>query len=116
LLAVPANTVKELIQVAKSKPGAINYASVGAGRPKHMGMELLESMPGIDMVHVPYKGRAITDLVAGQVSLMFNSMPSVLPQVRVANSKALRSAAPEDRRPRLRSRLSQKPACRDSIT
>jgi tripartite-type tricarboxylate transporter receptor subunit TctC len=82
----------------------INYASVGAGSPNHMGMELLKSMAGIDMVHVPYKGTApaITDLLAGQVSLMFNSMPSVLPQVRagklkgVAVGSARRSAAAQD--------------------
>ena len=87
----PPNSVKDLIQTAKSKPGAINYASVGAGSPNHMGMELLKSMTGIDMVHVPYKGTApaITDLLAGQVSLMFNSMPSVLPQVRAGKLKGI---------------------------
>jgi tripartite-type tricarboxylate transporter receptor subunit TctC len=100
----PPSSVKELIQLAKSKPGAINYASVGSGSPNHMGMELLKSMAGIDMVHVPYKGTApaITDLLAGQVSLMFNSMPSVLPQVRagklkgIAVGSARRSAAAPD--------------------
>lgn len=89
--AFPPNSLKELIQLAKSKPGAINYASVGAGSPNHMGMELLKSMAGIDMVHVPYKGTApaITDLLSGQVSLMFNSMPSVLQQVRAGKLKGV---------------------------
>ena len=85
------NSLKELIQLAKSKPGAINYASVGSGSPNHMGMELLKSMAGIDMVHIPYKGTApaVTDLLTGQVSLMFNSMPSVLPQVRAGKLKGI---------------------------
>ena len=85
------NSLKELIQAAKARPGQINYASVGAGSPQHLGMELLKSMAGIDMVHVPYKGTspAVTDLMTGQVSLMFNSMPSVLPQVRAGKLKGI---------------------------
>ena len=81
--SLPAHSVKELIALAKSRPGQINYASVGNGSPQHLGMEMLKSMAGIDMVHVPYKGTApaVTDILAGHVSLMFNSMPSVLPQV-----------------------------------
>jgi tripartite-type tricarboxylate transporter receptor subunit TctC len=81
--SLPAHSVKELIALAKSRPGQINYASVGNGSPQHLGMEMLKSMTGIDMVHVPYKGTApaVTDILAGHVSLMFNSMPSVLPQV-----------------------------------
>ena len=81
--AVPANTVKELIAYAKARPGLLNYASVGQGSPNHLGMELLKALGGIDVVHVPYKGTgpAITDLLGGQVQIMFNSMPSVLPPV-----------------------------------
>jgi tripartite-type tricarboxylate transporter receptor subunit TctC len=102
--SVPANNVRELIKLAKSKPGQINYASVGIGSPQHLGGEMLKSMTGIDMVHIPYKGTApaVTDLLAGQVSLMFNSMPSVLPHVRagrlkgIAVSTARRSAAAPD--------------------
>jgi tripartite-type tricarboxylate transporter receptor subunit TctC len=85
------SSIKELIQLAKARPGQINYASVGPGSPNHLGMELLKSMAGIDMVHIPYKGTspAVTDLLTGQVSLMFNSMPSVLPQVRAGKLKGI---------------------------
>lgn len=88
---VPANSVKELVALAKARPGQLNYASVGLGSPNHMGMELLKALTGIDIVHVPYKGTgpAITDLLGGQVQLMFNSMPSVLPLVASGKLKAL---------------------------
>ena len=102
--SLPVHNVRELIKLAKSKPGQINYASVGPGSPNHMGMELLKSMAGIDMVHIPYKGTApaITDLISGQVSLLFNSMPSVLPHVAsgrlrgIAVGSAQRSPAAPD--------------------
>ena len=89
--SVQANTVKELVALAKARPGQLNYASVGQGSPNHMGMELLKALTGIDVVHVPYKGTgpAITDLIGGQVQLMFNSMPSVLPLVASGKLKAL---------------------------
>jgi tripartite-type tricarboxylate transporter receptor subunit TctC len=89
--AVPASSVKELVALAKARPGQLNYASVGLGSPNHMGMELLKALTGIDIVHVPYKGTgpAITDLLGGQVQLMFNSMPSVLPLVASGKLKAL---------------------------
>jgi tripartite-type tricarboxylate transporter receptor subunit TctC len=102
--SVPVNSVRDLIRLAKSKPGQINYASVGVGSPNHLGMELLKHMAGIDMVHIPYKGTApaLTDVLSGQVSLMFNSMPSVLPHVRekrlkgIAVGSASRSPAAPD--------------------
>ena len=89
--AFAPNSVKELVVLAKSRPGTINYASVGPGSPNHLGMEMLKSMAGIDMVHIPYKGTspALTDLLAGQISLMFNSMPSVLPQVKAGKLKGI---------------------------
>ncbi len=94
LVAYPglaANTIVELIKLARARPGQINYASPGVGSPNHMGMELLKVMAGIDLVHVPYKGGApaSTDLIAGQVSLLFNSIPSVLPYLRSGRLKAL---------------------------
>jgi tripartite-type tricarboxylate transporter receptor subunit TctC len=102
--SVPANSVRDLIKFAKAKPGQLNYASVGPGSPQHLGMEMLKSMAGIEIVHSPYKGTApaVTDLLGGQVSLMFNSMPSVLPHVRskrlrgIAVSSGKRSAAAPD--------------------
>ena len=88
---LPAGSVGELVKLARARPGQINYASPGIGSPNHMGMELLKSMAGIDLVHVPYKGGApaVTDLLAGQVQLLFNSMPSVLPLVKSGRLKAL---------------------------
>jgi len=102
--SLPVRTVPDLVKLAKSKPGQINYASVGPGSPNHMGMELLKSMTGIDMVHIPYKGTApaMADVIAGQVSLLFNSMPAVLPHVQsgrlrgIAVGSAKRSPAAPD--------------------
>lgn len=89
--SLPARSVKELIALARARPGQINYASVGQGSPNHMGMEMLKAMAGVNMVHIPYKGTApaVTDIIAGHVSLMFNSMPSVLPQVKAGRLRAL---------------------------
>jgi tripartite-type tricarboxylate transporter receptor subunit TctC len=102
--SLPVRTVTDLVKLAKSKPGQINYASVGPGSPNHMGMELLMSMTGMNMVHIPYKGTtpAMTDVISGQVSLLFNSMPSVLPHIKsgrlraVAVGSAKRSPAAPD--------------------
>ena len=102
--SVPASSVAELIRLAKSKPGALNYGSGGSGTPPHLATELFKTMAGVDMVHVPYKtvAAAITDLVAGQVQVMFTVGPAGLPQIRagrirgLAVSTAKRSAfAPE---------------------
>ena len=89
--SVPVSTVKELVAYAKARPGKLNYASVGQGSPNQLGMELLKTLTGIDLVHVPYKGTgpAVTDLLGGQVQLMFNSMPSVLPLVKTGKLKGL---------------------------
>lgn len=89
--SLPVHSVRDLIKLAKSQPGKINYASVGPGSPNHMGMELLKSMAGIDMLHVPYKGTApaITDVISGRVSLLFNSMPSVLPHIKSGRLRAI---------------------------
>lgn len=89
--SLPVTSVKSLVALAKSRPGQINYASVGNASPQHLGMEMLKSMTGIDMLHVPYKGTApaVTDILAGNVSLMFNSMPLVLPQTRVGKLRGI---------------------------
>jgi tripartite-type tricarboxylate transporter receptor subunit TctC len=89
--SVPVASMKELIALAKAKPGQLTYASAGAGGPNHLGVELFKSMAGIDMVHVPYKGGApaITDLVGGQVQLMFSAMAPALPQVKAGKLRAL---------------------------
>ena len=77
---VPYNTVQELIAAAKAKPGSINYASYGQGSPAHLGGELLESLAGIEMMHIPYKGSApaLADLLGGQVNVAFSSIEPAL--------------------------------------
>lgn len=89
--SLPPNNVRELITYAKANPGKINYASVGPGSPNHLGTELLKSMTGIDLTHIPYKGTApaLTDLLAGQVSMLFNSMPTVIPYVKNGRLKGI---------------------------
>lgn len=80
---VPYNTVQDLVAAAKAKPGTINYASYGQGSPAHLGGELLESMAGIEMQHIPYKGSApaLNDLLGGQVNVAFSSIEPALPLI-----------------------------------
>lgn len=89
--SLPVNTVGELIALAKTEPGRLNYASVGIGSPGHIAGELFKLKTGIDMVHVPYKGGgpAVTDLLGGQVQLLFVSIPAALQHVRAGRLKAL---------------------------
>jgi len=89
--ALPANSVGDLLKLARAQPGKINYASVGVGSPNHLGMELLKSMTGIDIVHIPYKGSApaVIDLMAGNVSVFFSSVPVMVQHVRSGKLKAL---------------------------
>ena len=88
--AVPAQTVKELIGLAKAQPGKLNYASAGAGSTLHLAGELFKSLAGVDIVHVPYKGATgITDLIAGAVQLSFAGLPQTLPHVKAGRLKAL---------------------------
>ncbi|TMH15392.1 MAG: tripartite tricarboxylate transporter substrate binding protein [Betaproteobacteria bacterium] len=86
-----AATVRELIALAKARPGEINFASSGHGTPAHLAGELFNSMAGVKMVHVPYKGAApaLTDLLGGQVQLMFSTMPPALPHVKDGKLRAL---------------------------
>ena len=89
--SVGANSVKELIAVAKTKPGQLNFSSVGTGTSPHLGGELFKSLAGVDIVHVPYKGTApgMTDLIAGRVQLAFSSIPTVLTHVQAGRLKML---------------------------
>jgi tripartite-type tricarboxylate transporter receptor subunit TctC len=82
--SVPAKTVPEFIAYAKANPGKLNMASAGIGGPQHIAGELFKFMAGVDMTHVPYKGStpAITDVVAGQVQVMFDVTVTALPQIR----------------------------------
>lgn len=78
---VAARSVKDLIALAKAKPGTLNYASTGAGGTSHLAMEYFKLETGIDVVHIPYKGTApaLTDLVAGQTQVMISALPGTLP-------------------------------------
>ncbi len=89
--SVPANTLKEFIALAKSKPHALNYASSGPGTPYHMAGELFKAMAGLDIVHVPYKGSsgARIDILGGQVQMMFDAITTMAPNVRAGKLKAL---------------------------
>ena len=88
---MPANNVQQLIQLARSRPGQLNYASSGNGTTAHLAGEMLKSMAKINIVHVPYKGTVpgVTDLVAGQVHIMFAIIQSSLPYVQAGRLKAL---------------------------
>jgi len=89
--AVPANSVKELIALAKAKPGELNYASSGSGAAAHLAGELFKAMTGVEMVHVPYKGAqpALTDVIAGRAQLMFATSASVIPYIKAGRLRAL---------------------------
>jgi tripartite-type tricarboxylate transporter receptor subunit TctC len=84
-------SVKELVALAKAKPGTLFFGSSGNGSTNHLAGELLKSMTGIDIVHVPYKGAApaMNDLVAGHIPVMFDNIPAVLPQVKGKNINAI---------------------------
>ena len=89
--SLPVRSVKELIALAKARPGQLNYASTGSGQSTHLSMELFKTMAGVKITHVPYKGSApaVTDLLGGHVSLMFDNMPSALPHVKAGKLRAL---------------------------
>lgn len=89
--ATQANNVKELIALAKSKQGGLNYASSGNGQSTHLSAELFNAMGGVKMAHVPYKGSApaLTDVMGGQADLMFDTMLSSMPHVKAGKLKAL---------------------------
>jgi tripartite-type tricarboxylate transporter receptor subunit TctC len=89
--SLPVNSVADLIKLAKEKPGQLNFASSGSGTSIHLSGELFKTMTGVDMVHVPYKGSspAVTDLMGGQVQLMFDNLPSSLAQIKAGKLRAI---------------------------
>jgi len=89
--SVPANSVNELIALARAKPGALAFSSPGVGNGSHLAVELFAAMADVQLVHVPYKGTApaATALLAGEVALTFSSIPTVLPHVRGGKLRAL---------------------------
>ena len=102
--SIPVKTVKELIAYAKAKPGALNFPSAGVGSSSHLAGEMLKSMTGISMVHIPFKGGgpALVAVIAGEVQIMFATMPAAMPHVKsgkvkpVAVTTAKRSQAMPD--------------------
>ena len=87
---MPPATLADLVGYAKKNPAKLTYASFGNGTTPHFAGEMLKMMAGIDLVHVPYKGQgpALTDLLAGQVNLMFGNLPDFLPHIRAGKLKA----------------------------
>ena len=95
--ALPVKSVKELIALAKAQPGKLNYASAGNGVANHLAMELFKQMAGVDIVHVPYKGapQAVTDVVAGNMNMMFNSIAPIVGHIKAARVRVLGIASPK---------------------
>lgn len=89
--SVPVKTVKDLINLAKAKPGQLNFASSGIGTPTHLAGELFKHLAGVDIVHIPYKGGGpgLTDVLAGQVEFFFNGVSAVLPFVRAGKIRGI---------------------------
>ena len=103
--ALPVKNVKDLIALAKAKPGQITFASAGSGAGGHLSGELFKLLAGIDLLHIPYKGMApaLVDVISGQVALGFPSIATALPQIKSAKVRALAvtgarrsQAAPEE--------------------
>ena len=95
--SVPAKSLKELIAIAKAKPGSLNYGSSGAGASPHLAAELLQSMTGINLVHIPYKGvgPALTDVIGGQIDVMFADVHLVLAHAKAGKLRVLAVTSPQ---------------------
>ena len=88
---LPANNVRELIALAKDKPGSLSFGSSGAGSSTHLSSELFKSMAGIDVLHIPYKGssQALTDLITGRISMVIDNMPGAISFIKAGRLRAL---------------------------
>jgi len=93
---VPAKSLKQLLELMKSQPGKLNYASAGIGSTTHLAMEMLKNVSDTDALHVPYNGNgpAVTALIAGQVEILFGSLPSLLPHAKAGRVRALAVGTP----------------------
>ena len=95
--SVPARSMKELIALAKGRPGQLNYGTPGVGTSPHLAGELFQSVSGTKLVHIPYKGNpeALNDLIGGQVSIVFSGMPPVIPFVKAGRLRAIATTGKE---------------------
>ncbi len=95
--SLPARNVKELVELARKRPGEMNFASAGFGGPMHLAGELLKSRAGVNIVHVPYKGggQALNDVISGQVEFCFIGAPVAMPQVRAGRLRLLAVSTPK---------------------
>ena len=95
--SIPAHNVRELIALAKAKPGQINYASAGSGTSPHLAAELFKTMASIEMTHIPYKGipPAVTDVIAGRVTMLMTTTISAAPHVKSGRLRALAITSPK---------------------
>jgi tripartite-type tricarboxylate transporter receptor subunit TctC len=93
---VPVKTMRDLIALAKDKPGTLNYASAGAGSSPHMSMELLKHMAGIDIQHIPFKGTgpAMTEVLSGRIAALFSNMLTAKPLIEAGKLRALAVSGP----------------------
>jgi len=100
--SVPARSVKELVALAKARPGQLNFGSGGRGTPAHIAGEIFKAATGINIIHVPYKGGilAVTDLVGGQIAMVFSDMVPAVPQIKGGKLRAL-AVTSEQRSPAL---------------
>lgn len=94
---VPAKTLRDLIALAKARPGSLNYASAGAGSSPHMSMELLKHMAGIDLQHIPFKGTgpAMAEVLSGRISALFSNMLTAKPLIEAGKLRALAISGPK---------------------
>jgi tripartite-type tricarboxylate transporter receptor subunit TctC len=94
---VPAGDIRELVDYAKRNPGKLSFGSSGTGAASHLSAELFKSMAGVDLLHVPYKGtgQAVTDLIGGQIDVMFAPAQAVIPHVQAGKLRALAVTSPK---------------------
>jgi tripartite-type tricarboxylate transporter receptor subunit TctC len=95
--ALPVKSIRDLVEYAKKNPGKLTNGSAGNGTTGHLGGELFKAMTGIEIVHVPYKGspQAINDLMAGNIQVMFDNVPSIGPHVKAGRVRGLGVSAPK---------------------
>jgi tripartite-type tricarboxylate transporter receptor subunit TctC len=98
--ALPAQSVKEVIALAKARPGELSFASAGSGGAPHLAGELFKSLTGTELLHVPYRGSgpAVIDLVAGRIAMMFDATPSLLPFITAGKLRPMAAASPQRHR------------------